>query len=389
MKTMKKVAAFLFALLLVLSTASLSVTAEGETGNIGITITADKQDKYLYPGDIVTFTINISTDFNYTAMRWPIMFTTKAFEPVVNGDMAASYGNVIGRGELAQSSSYLESEALPSNSEAFGGTYSKNNYSGILVQWTAGTTSSGMTYYNHPSGFDCLTFQLRVKSGYTANKGKGIVAIPTTTQAKKVFYYQGISNPANISTVYKMDSETCNVTANVCELNYIVSEAAGLTPAAGSDTVLDTSKDDNYIYGFTSVIRDSIDLDEDTIKNYVKFLGKATCSIDENDTGNYSTGSLLHVYDANGVEIDQYTIIVFGDISGDGAIDSYDEVLLISAINNNEPWSEGDVYDNPWMFSCDVNGDGSVFWEDFNILEMYGKGRGIPNQTQTGPGLIT
>ena len=63
MKMMKKVAAILFALLLVLSTVSLSVSAEGETGTIGITITADKTNN-LYPGDIVTFTINISTNFN-------------------------------------------------------------------------------------------------------------------------------------------------------------------------------------------------------------------------------------------------------------------------------------------------------------------------------------
>ena len=220
MKMIKKVAAVLFALLLVLSTVSLSVSAEGETGQIGITITADKTSN-LYPGDIVTFTINISTSFNYTAMRWPVMFTTKAFEPVINGEGDTSYGNVVGFGPLDTADSYLESSMLKNDSEAFGGTYSKTNYSGILIQWTGGTTGTGMGYYYQPNGYDCITFQLRVKDGYTANRGVGTVAIPTTSQAKKVFYYQGITTPSDLTTLYKMNSETYTVTANVCKVNII------------------------------------------------------------------------------------------------------------------------------------------------------------------------
>ena len=116
MKMWKKVTAIAVVLLLVLSTMSIGVSAEGETGTIGITITADKTTN-LYPGDIVTFTINISTNFRAFAMRWPVMYTLKAFEPVVandgNGD--ADYGNVIGLGTLEDTSSYLESGECPVN----------------------------------------------------------------------------------------------------------------------------------------------------------------------------------------------------------------------------------------------------------------------------------
>ncbi len=72
MKMWKKVTAIAVVLLLVLSTMSIGVSAEGETGTIGITITADKTTN-LYPGDIVTFTINISTNFRAFAMRSPVM----------------------------------------------------------------------------------------------------------------------------------------------------------------------------------------------------------------------------------------------------------------------------------------------------------------------------
>ena len=95
MKNLKKVTAVAVVLLLVLGTMSIGAFASVDSGAVGITINVDKTTN-LYPGDIVTFTVNISTNFHYTGMRWPVMYTLKAFEPVVandgNGD--ADYGNV-------------------------------------------------------------------------------------------------------------------------------------------------------------------------------------------------------------------------------------------------------------------------------------------------------
>ena len=385
MKTMKKVAAVLFALLLVLSTVSLSVSAEGETGTIGITITADKTTN-LYPGDIVTFTINISTNFNYTAMRWPVMFTTKAFEAVVNGEGDTAWGNVRGFGTLDSAESYLESAELPNNSEAYGGTYSKTNYSGILIQWTAGTSSAGLSYYNEPNGSDCLTFQLRVKSGYTANKGVGTVVIPNTTQAKKVFYYQGITNPADLSTLYKLNTTTCTINSTPCTVN-ILSAQAGIIPKVGTDIVIDTDHDINFIYGFTSVVQNNAELSPETMSNFITPTGNATYTLESND-GAYGTGAVLHLFDADGEPVDDYTIIIFGDIDGDCIVDSNDAVSIISAISNVEEWSWGDVADNAKMFACDINGDDGVFSEDFNVVELYLQFEGYPDQTRSGAGLV-
>jgi hypothetical protein len=385
MKTMKKVAAVLFALLLVLSSVSLGVSAEGETGTVGITITADKTTN-LYPGDIVTFTINISTNFNYTAMRWPVMFTTKSFEAVVNGEGDTAYGNVRGFGTLDSAESYLESAELPNNSEAFGGTYSKTNYSGILIQWTAGTSSSGLSYYNEPNGSDCLTFQLRVKSGYTANKGVGTVAIPTTTQAKRVFYYQGITNPADLSTLYKLDTTTMTVNSTPCTVN-ILSANAGIQPKAGTDIVIDTSHDINYIYGFTSVVQQNADLGPTTLNQFITTTGNATYTFEDND-GGYGTGAVIHVFDADGNPVDDYSVVIFGDINGDCSVDADDAVSVVAAIATVEEWSWGDVDANAMMFACDINGDDGVYSEDFNIMELYLHHEGYPDQTRSGVGLV-
>jgi hypothetical protein len=324
-------------------------------------------------------------------MRWPVMFTTKAFEPVVNGDGDTAYGNVRGFGKIESAESYLESAELPTNSEAFGSPYTKANYSGILIQWTAGTSSAGLSYYNEPAGSNCLTFQLRVKSGYTANKGVGTVAIPTTTQAKKVFYYQGITTPGDLSTLYKMDSSTCTFTSNVCTVN-IISAAPGIVAKNGTDIILDTDHDTNYIYGFTEVFTQDRMIETETLPQYITTTGNATYTLEANELGGYGTGAVIHVYDADGELVDDYMIVVFGDIDGNCMIDAYDMIMMLDGIGNVQDWACADeITDNATFFSCDITGDGVAFAEDYTILESFIEEVSIrmyPDQTYSGSGAV-
>ena len=388
MKMLKKVTAVLVVLLLVLGTMSIGVSAEGNR-HIGITITPDiDEDSYLYPGEIVTFTVNISTDFNYIAMRWPIMYTLKAFEPVLANDGYgdADYGNVIGIGDdtLANPDSYLES-AEASTMEPFDDTYSRSNYGCLLVQWTGGTTGSGVTCYNEPYGADCFTFQLRVKSGYTANRGKGTVAIPTTPQAQSLFYFEGITNPADANTTFKLTSETCTVTSTPAIVN-ILKEQAGMV--AKNDTVIDTESGTNYIYGFNPAVNEENEaISASTLLRYVTLTGNATfeliplIEVPEGIDPIISTGAKMRLYDARHRFIDEYTFIIFGDINGDGVFDMMDGSMLIDGYLYMEDWTMGDLKDNPTFFSCDINGDGEVASDDFGPLMEVIVNKGYINQT--------
>lgn len=381
MKMLNKVTAVAVVLLLVLGTMSIGASATVDSGAIGITITADKTTN-LYPGDIVTFTVNISTNFHYTGMRWPVMYTTKAFEPVIandgNGD--TDYCNVIAKGQLTATDSYLESAEATTN-DPFGSPYTKANYSCLLIQWTGAVTGSTVTNYYAPSGEDCLTFQLRVKSGYTSNRGVGTVAIPTTTQAKSMFYYEGVETPSNANSTFFLNSTTCTVTANTCTVN-IIKEAPGLIARDGTDTVIDTDGPINYIYGLNSIVTDMELIDEDSIYQYITLLGNATFELIPNDEGMISTGAKLRLYDASGLFLDEYTFVVFGDINGDSQIDLTDSNMLIDGYLYMEEWSWGDtVKDNATFFSCDINGDGRVESDDYGpFTEALGY-RGYINQT--------
>lgn len=377
MKTMKKVATLLLALLLVVSTVSFAAFAEGETGSFTVKITADKT-KNLYPGDIVTFTINIKNNFNCTSMRWPVMYTTKVFEPVIandgNGD--TDYCNVNGFGSLGGVDSSLDSGELPSTCEAFGGSYSKTNYSGILIQWLGCTSSSALNYYNEPAGSDCITFQLRVKDVPTATSAT--VIIPATTQAKGFFYYQGVTNPADPTTVYKMNSTTCTFASTGASLT-VYKDPAGIKAKTGNDIVID---EDGYIYGFTEVVRDYDELTDKTIGNWIQAVGGATFSLEKNAAGTYSTGAVLHVKDADGKAVADYTVVIFGDINGDGLFNGMDSAYLVMGYLNIADWSEDlDPKANATYFACDANADGWVENVDYGPLDVVIHGNGYINQT--------
>ncbi|MBQ3150817.1 MAG: hypothetical protein IJB86_06195 [Clostridia bacterium] len=378
MRFVKKIAVVLLAILLVLCSVSIAASAEGETGSITINLTADR-NKGLYPGDIITFTINIANDFNYTAMRWPVMFTTKAFELVtVDNGSDTDVGNVKGYGALAGAESVLESAVLPSTAEAFGGTYAKTTYSGLLIQWTAGTTAAGLAYYNEPAGSNCITFQLRVKDAPTVTSGK--VIIPTTTQCKNFFYYQGIADPSDASTIYKMNSTTCTVNSTG-ETISVYKVSASISPKTGSDTVIDEER--GYIYGFTTTAKDFMSLDEDVIANHITCEGGATYELETNDAGCYSTGAKLKAFDANGKSIGEYELVVFGDINGDSVTDASDVAVLIDAYLYIPEWSWEEVDSNATMFSCDTNVDGLVTADDYAAIEIAMMVEGYIDQTYT------
>ncbi len=398
MKMLKKVTAVVAVLLLVFGTMSIGVTAAGESGTIGITITADDQNgshKY-YPGDIVTFTVNISTSFNYTAMRWPVMYTLKAFEPVIgnDGNGESDYGNVIALPgtSLSDPDSYLESAEATTN-EPFGGTYSKANYGCLLIQWTGGTSGNSVICYNQPSGADCLTFQMRVKPGYTSSGGVATVAIPTTNQAKSLFYLEGITTPSNGDSTFYLTLDTLTFTSEP-ETVSVIREEAGIQPKAGSDTVIerDVMTHDgttiNYIYGLNSIAVDNELITHDALLQYVTLTGNATFELiplypsDEPDEDPViSTGSKLRLYDANGVFLEEFTFIVFGDINGDGVFDMMDGSTLIDAFLYIEPYTWYEVKDNPTYFSCDINGDNYVDSLDYGpLIEAIGT-KGYINQT--------
>ena len=114
--------------------------------------------------------------------------------------------------------------------------------------------------------------------------------------------------------------------------------------------------EDKFIYGVDEGLTD--------IEAYVRVInGTIECTETENGLG---TGAAIDVLNDEGEIVDSYTLVVFGDVNGDGLVDGQDSLLIWMII-----WS-GDDADKAIMLAADANKDGVVNETDVELVEQVG-----------------
>lgn len=142
-----------------------------------------------------------------------------------------------------------------------------------------------------------------------------------------------------------------------------------LVADTGKDTVIDNTN--MYIYGIaeqSNNIADFIDVAAEGLT--------FTCTT-YNNASYIGTGSTVIVEDANGVDVANYTVILFGDVTGDGSI-NYDDTDAAEAY----------VYDGDstglagaaGMTALDLDWNGNVDFDDVDILYSHLAGELTINQ---------
>ncbi len=132
--------------------------------------------------------------------------------------------------------------------------------------------------------------------------------------------------------------------------------------AADSTTVID--KELRFIYGLDIGLAD--------LEGYVEYATNVTYEL----SAGVGTGSLVTTY-RNGEEWENYTIIIFGDLNGDGVIDIYDASILAAIVNGDMELEEN----SPIIFAADLNGDTAIDIYDLAILNAVVNGETEISQT--------
>ncbi len=308
-KTFKKLAAVIVVASLLVSClcfggSAIDSTFGGTpTGNeamsIGLTASADSVE----PGDVVTFTVRLSNNYNAITMFWPVLYSTDFFE-LVDGSVTSPIDNVTavaGTTTTTTDSSFVSS--------AYADTHSV-----IGIQWVAGgTADGGVAVFNSGVAADCFTVQLKVKDTAT---GTGTVLIPEDYDG---YYYSGVNDPSDPLTYYN-SATPFNFTFGA-PVSYTLGSAADpeLVAADGFNIRLITFDGDEtqYLCGFdpVAIFEEGGDFKDQIAVNN----GSFTVSQDM-----FATGTVVTVLDSAGNVFAEYEIILFGDTNGDGSIDASD-----------------------------------------------------------------
>ncbi len=342
MKNSRRLIAAVMTIIIGFGCLSITAYAVGTpNGNESMSVIVKTDVAIAYPGDYVTVTLNITNNYNATTMRFPVLFPADILE-IDNSNL-----NLQKLGQLATVTGNL-ADNTAGNPEFYPAGYSSDDYGVVLVQWT-GTPNAGMLgCYNQPAGEDCISFQLRVKDAADAT---GSILIPPEST---LFYYQAMNDPADGTTMYSMSAATCPLTFTPAQITAQF-QAPDIMAFGGSDTVID--KSENLIYGLSTGLS--------SLDSHIVPIGGATLDVVKSSDNICGTGTVVRVMNNDSV-YRIYTVVIFGDINGDGNIDSIDAGSLVDYENYLLSWSAQD--DACYLKAGDVNGDEQIDSVDAGIL---------------------
>jgi hypothetical protein len=124
----------------------------------------------------------------------------------------------------------------------------------------------------------------------------------------------------------------------------------------------------------------------DCLEDFVVVSGGYTYEFLESEYEWFSTGAVLVIYDENEDEVARYTLVLFGDVNGDGELTPDDTMDLIS-INKKHyvgDWQYCDCTDEyAESFAADVCHDGEINVDDTVQLIAHTRKSEVINQSWT------
>ena len=336
MKNKNKIIAVIVAIILVASVFVVGTVAN--TKNTSIAISIDKTE--LSAGQSATVTVTASADYPVATASIPV-FYDKAMVTVSSATATLTGYDVA---NVTTDLTATDSAKIYANTGV-----DSNKFGFVLVTYIGGAGDTVSTIDNKT----ILTFKITANSDIS---GESLVKCVTesakTDDNVAGMLYFGTTTSGTTITSIPENVKNINVT-NASESVTIVTGGANLVAKADMPTVIDT--ENKYIYGITA---------GESIEDYIN-VNNGSYEIVANSSGvTNGTGATVNVKNASGTVVDTYTVIIFGDVNGDGSVTATDAAIVEVATVGGT--IEG-VANN---FAVDINGDGGITPTDSATIKV-------------------
>ena len=335
MKKSVRCFAFLLSVVMLFGTFAVTSFAVDEVASVTIKTNTDTA----VAGDLITVTVNVANNYYATSMRWPVLFSSAFFELVEDSVAETEF--------LSRMEGSVKCTENPDNT-VYTPTYSSDEYTGVLLQWTAGVSYNSVSPYKVPQGMDCFTFQLKVKEDVQPGD-MGNIVIPEDYPRFYNYILTDMEEPFSPDKVVKCETLVHNFT------NAAVScVEPEIRSAEDKEVVIDEVN--NIIRGIP------INTPED-ISDYVYAIS-GELKVTPKKEGRIGTGTKVELV-AGGKTVEEYTVVIAGDLDGDALVDYTDFILF------DEYVSYGSLFSATQKMAAELDGDDQINAADLISLDAY------------------
>lgn len=343
MKNRNKVIAIIVAVVLVVSVFVIGTVAN--TKNTSIAISIDKTE--LTAGQSATVTVTASADYPVATASIPV-FYDKTMVTVSNAT-ATLTGYAVA--EVTTDLTAVDSAKIYANTNM-----NSEKFGFVLVTYIGGANDTVSTIDNKT----VLTFTITAKSDVSGDAlVKCVTESAKTDDNVEGMLYFGATTSGTTITSIPENVENIDV-KNASKSATITTGGADLVAKADMPTVIDATN--KYVYGITA---------GDSVEDYIQ-VNNGSYELVANSSGyTNGTGATVKVKNTSGTIVDTYTVIIFGDVNGDGSVTATDVNIVSNASLG------GIIKGDANNMAADVNGDSLPTATDANIISNASLGGNI------------
>lgn len=340
MKKSKKLIGIVLSLILAISITATIFIATANTKETDIIITVDKAE--LSAGESATVSVRVTSNYPIATMSIPV-FYDKTLVDV--SDVTATLT------DYAVKSAIMDTESADTSKIYANTDIDSDKFGFVLATYIGGAGKEV------PETTDnvILTFKITAKTGVS-----GTETIKCVSQSAKTdeniagMLYFG--SPVSGRMINSIPENVENIDLTLAQANVTISSGGTVLIANKELTgVIDTDR--NYIYGIPAGTT------AEDLKEYFT-VSNGSFDVIANDSGyTNGTGATLVVKDTNGNEVAYYTLVIFGDVNGDGAVTATDANVIKNASLG------GTITEDAYNYASDANGDASITATDANIVK--------------------